>query len=84
MGVVETNDFKRSLRLAPLAVQRLYKIQRQRFAAHWLDPRLHVKRLQGLNDMCSFRVTRRYRVLFYVQDQKAIFFDIDHRKDVYR
>lgn len=84
MKVVETDNFKRSVRLVPLSVQRLYHSRRARFSTNWLDPRLHVKRLRGADNSYSFRVTRRYRVIFYFSDEVAVFADIDHRKDIYR
>lgn len=62
----------------------IFKIQKKRFQENWRDPRLHVKKVRELEDAFSFRVTRRYRVLFYFQNQDtAVFFDVDHRKDVY-
>lgn len=52
---------------------------------NWRDPRLHIKKIKGLEHAFSFRVTRSWRVLFYFQDaDEAIFFEIDHRRDVYR
>jgi len=43
------------------------------------------KKVKGLPDVFSFRITRRYRVLFYFQNiNTAIFFEVDHRKYVYR
>jgi mRNA-degrading endonuclease RelE of RelBE toxin-antitoxin system len=84
MKVVETDNFKRSLRRVPPPVQHLYQSQRARFLVNRLDPRLHVKQLRGTNQAYSFRVTRRYRVIFYLSEQAAIFVDIAHRKGIYR
>ena len=85
MNSIRTEDFDRELLKLPRSIQRLYAVQEDRFITNPRDPRLHTKKLQGLRDVISFRITRRYRVLFYFQDSEtAIFFDVDHRKDVYR
>jgi len=85
MNIIRTEDFDRRLLNLPQNVQRLYTVQEDRFTTNPRDPRLHTKKLQGLRDVISFRITRRYRALFYFQDSEtAIFFDVDHRKDVYR
>ena len=63
----------------------LYSVQENRFQENWRDPRLHIKKVQTLSHALSFRITRRYRVFFYFQNiETAIFFDVDHRKDIYR
>lgn len=85
MEIIRTEEFERALRKLPSDARKLYEIQERRFRDSWRDPRLHVKKVQGLENALSFRVTRRYRVLFYVRDSSsAIFFEVDHRKDVYR
>lgn len=85
MRIVATKDFERARKTLPAEAQRLFEQQRQRFLINWRDPRLHVKKLRGLSGTFSFRVTRRYRVLFYFTrlESEAIFFAIGHRKDVY-
>jgi len=85
MEVLRTPEFERSFRKLPSDARKLYEIQENRFRENWDDPRLHMKRVEGLQGVLSFRVTRRYRVLFYLRDSRtAVFFEIDHRKDVYR
>jgi mRNA-degrading endonuclease RelE of RelBE toxin-antitoxin system len=85
MTVIETDDFQRILGKFPPEIQRLYTVQKERFLKNWRDPRLHIKKVQSLSYALSFRITRRYRVFFYFQNaDTAIFFDVDHRKDVYR
>lgn len=85
MEIIRTEEFERALRKLPSDARKLYKVQEHRFRENWRDPRLHVKRVQGLMSALSFRVTRRYRVLLYIRDSSAaVFFEIDHRKDVYR
>ena len=59
--------------------------QEARLVSDWRDPRLHLKKLHGLDGVYSFRVTRSYRALFYFDAEgDIILFDIDNRKDVYR
>jgi mRNA-degrading endonuclease RelE of RelBE toxin-antitoxin system len=85
MKIIETDDLQRILTKLPQEIQQLYLIQKDRFAISWRDSRLHVKKVQSLSYALSFRITRRYRVFFYFQDaETAIFFDVDHRKDIYR
>lgn len=85
MTIVTTKDFERALDRLPAEAQSLYQNQEKRFHLDWRDPRLHVKKLRGLPGTFSFRVTRRYRVLFYFirPEEEVVFFDIGHRKDVY-
>lgn len=85
MEIIQTDDFERSLNKLPKEIQRLYFTQKSSFQKNWCDPRLHIKKVKILPHALSFRVTRNYRVLFYFQHaETAIFFDIDHRKDIYR
>ncbi len=83
MPIKETSDFKKDLEELPREAIEIYKKQKQIFSTNWLDSRLHTKRLKELSGVHSFRVTRRYRVLFYFQEKTAIFFKIGHRKDIY-
>ena len=85
MKIIVTKDFERSLKKFPSDARKLYQTQRQRFQTDWRDPRLHAKKMHGLPGVFSFRVTRRYRALFYFTKEKreAVFFEIGHRKDVY-
>ena len=85
MEVVKTSDFDSSFEQLPIDIKRLYVIQEKRFIENRHDPRLHIKKVLDLASALSFRITRRYRVFFYFQNpEKAIFFAIDHRKDIYR
>ena len=69
----------------PKEICRLYSVQEKRFKENWRDSRLHIKKVRSLDPTFSFRITRRYRVFFYFQNiETVIFFDIDHRKDIYR
>jgi mRNA-degrading endonuclease RelE of RelBE toxin-antitoxin system len=80
----KTKDFIDDFKRLPSEIKRLFQKQEALFKKSWLDPRLHTKRLKELAGVYSFRVTRRYRVLFYFRDNEAIFFSIGHRKDVYQ
>ena len=85
MRVVTTADFDRSLQELPASVRRLCAVQMTRLAADRRDPRLHLKKLHGLDGVYSFRVTRSYRALFYMSAaDDLVLFEIDDRKDVYR
>ena len=85
MEVIKTKEFIIALEKLPKEIQRLYAIQERRFRENWRDSRLHIKEVRSLPLALSFRITRRYRVLFYFRDSSAaVFFEVDHRKDVYK
>ena len=84
MVLQETDDFLQDIERLPKGVQQLLQKQESIFRRNWLDPRLHTKRLKELPGVYSFRITRRYRALFYWKGEEAIFFSMGHRKDVYR
>ena len=84
MEVVKTNDFSRAFQKLPKEIKRLYAIQEIRFRENWRDPRLHIKKVRTLPSAFSLRITRRYRVFLYFKTTTAaVFFDVDHRKDIY-
>lgn len=85
MEIIKTSDFTRAFKKLPKEIQRLYNVQEKRFKENWRDSRLHIKKIHSLPYALSFRITRRYRVFFYFQNtETAVFFEIDHRKDIYR
>ena len=85
MIIIRTDDFERAFARLPAEIRELCVIQLHRFSKDQSDPRLHIKKVRSLRDVFSLRITRRYRAFFYFQNNKtAIFFDIDHRKDIYR
>jgi mRNA-degrading endonuclease RelE of RelBE toxin-antitoxin system len=84
MVIHKTRDFINEFEKLPSETKRLYRKQEVIFKANWLDPRLHIKRIKELRGVYSFRITRRYRVLFYFQDTNAVFFSVGHRRDIYR
>jgi mRNA-degrading endonuclease RelE of RelBE toxin-antitoxin system len=85
MEIIKTRDFNQTFEKLPKEIQRLCITQEKRFIKNWHDPRLHIKKVKALLFALSFRITRRYRVFFYFQDANtAIFFEADHRKDIYR
>jgi len=84
MKIKKTNDFLKEYEKLPSKVKSLYKKQEKIFISNWLDPRLHIKRIKGMSGVYSFRITRRYRVLFYFSQETSIFFAIGHRKEIYK
>lgn len=85
MNIIRTGDFERSFGRLPKNIQQSYAVQESRFRENRGDSRLHIKKVHGFREVYSFRITRNYRGLFYFQNpDTAIFFDIDHRKDIYR
>ncbi len=85
MRAIRTAEFERALKKLSGSVRRLCRVQEAHLIADWRDPRLHIKKLHGLDGVYSFRVTRSYRALFYFDaDGNIILFEIDNRKDVYR
>ncbi len=84
MRIIRTNDFDFSLEKLPKEIARLLANREERFKINWRDARLHIKKVRSFNGVFSLRITRRYRAFFYFQNKETvIFFDIDHRKDVY-
>lgn len=85
MKVVYAAEFICEFRKLPKNVRELFRIQEAIFRVGWRDPRLHTKKLRDHPHAFSFRITRRYRVLFvFVEPEVALFATIGHRKDVYR
>ena len=83
MDIRKAENFLGYFSKLPNEIKDIYKKQEEIFLENWLDPRLHSKRLKELNGVFSFRITRRYRVLFHFKNKEAIFFSIGHRKDIY-
>lgn len=65
MNIITTSDFERVFEEWPKDSQRLYRTQKERFLENWRDTRLHTKKVKGLPDVFSFRITRQYRVFFF-------------------
>ena len=83
MRIFYSQRFDRDLIPLPTALKRIFKKQEDIFIENWKDPRLHTKKIIGSN-LFSFRVTRKYRVLFNFSDKdSALFISIGHRKDIY-
>ena len=83
MIICKTENFFNHLAKLPGDIKKVYGKQEAIFKINWLDSRLHSKRIKELKGVYSFRVTRRYRVLFYFRNKEAVFFSIGHRKDIY-
>lgn len=84
MIITETKEFNKLFLRLPKKEKSLYFRQKEIFKLSWIDIRLHTKRIKEMSGVYSFRITRRYRVLFYFKDATAIFFYIGHRKDAYQ
>lgn len=85
MKIIYTDDFKKNFPKFPKEIRNLFKIQEERFRNNLRDPRLHIKKIRSLDYAFSLRITRRYRAFFYFQNpETVVFFDIDHRKDIYK
>lgn len=85
MEIIKTEDLDKLFKKLPKKIQRLYFIQEKRLKNNWRDSRLHIKKVNTLPFVFSFRITRRYRVFFYFQkSETAVLFEIDHRKDIYK
>ncbi len=83
--IIKTSDFNKAYKNLQASIRKLYLVQEKRLEINLRDSRLHIKKLKNFDGVFSFRITRRYRVLFYFQNlNTVIFFDIDHRKDIYK
>jgi len=83
MLICKTKDFIGHFEKLPLGIKKIFCKQEKIFIENWLDQKLHTKRIKEWSGVYSFRITRRYRTLFYFKDGKAVFFIIGHRKDIY-
>lgn len=84
MIIHKTKDFTDGFKKLPSEIKRLFQKQEKIFKINWLDSRLHIKRIKELGGVYSFRITRRYRVIFYFRNNETIFFIIGHRKNIYQ
>lgn len=85
MRVKHTERFDVMLARLPKKTKTLFELQEQRLKISIEDPRLHLKKLKGTDDVYSTRITRVYRALFVWDDDGTIwFYAIGHRKDIYR
>lgn len=84
MTLIETEDYKSHLAKLPIKTQALARVQAKRLADNIRDPRLHTKKLADMQGACSYRITRAYRGLFYLDiKDNIILFAIGHRKEIY-
>lgn len=83
MKIFYSKNFSKVFVSLPVGIKRIYKKQEDLFIMNWVDPRLHIKKIIGTT-FFSFRITRKYRVLFKLADgNSASFLSIGHRKDIY-
>lgn len=84
MTIIYAEEFWKQFQKLPHEIQKLYRLQESIFRKNWRDPRLHLKKLTDHPFPFSFRITRRYRVLFtFVEMETALFATIGHRKESY-
>lgn len=82
--IVEKKGVKKALDDLPDRIHEKYDTQKDRLKEDRRDPRLHTKKLKGLDGVYSFRITRAYRGLFYFHKKEVIvIFSVGHRKDIY-
>lgn len=85
MNILYAEEFWKQFQKLPPEIRRLYRKQEAIFEKNWRDPRLHVKKLTDHPLPYSFRITRRYRVLFvFVDSVTVLFATIGHRRRAYR
>ena len=84
MKIVYAEEFFGRFHRLPKDIRRLFRTQESRFKTNWRDPRLHIKKLNDHPLPFSFRITRRYRVLFsFIGTDTVLFSAIGNRRDVY-
>ena len=82
--IIEKKSVEKALDDSPNRIREKYSTQKERLKEDRRDPRLHTKKLKGLDGVYSFRITRAYRGLFYFHQKEIIvIFSVGHRKDVY-
>ena len=74
MVIHKTKDFIEELAALPAEIRKLYRKQEAIFKRNWLDQGYIQKRLKEFSGVYSFRITRRYRALFFFRDAEAVFF----------
>ena len=85
MKINYTKDFRKSFKKLPKDIQNLFIRQESLLKKNWRDPRLHVKELVSKQPTFSIRITQSYRALFiFTENDMVIFYDIGHRKDIYK
>lgn len=83
MLIQKTKNFIGELGKLPKEIKRIFRKQEILLKKNWLDARLHIKRIEEMPGVYSFRITLRYRALFYFRNNEVILFSIGHRKDIY-
>ncbi|OIO50484.1 hypothetical protein COU03_03085 [bacterium (Candidatus Gribaldobacteria) CG10_big_fil_rev_8_21_14_0_10_41_12] len=85
MEIIKTSDFQRTFSKLPKDIQGLYAKQEKRFLENCKDSRLHIKKFALLITL-YFSVLRAATASFFIFKIPSLlfFFEIDHRKDIYR
>ena len=86
MILLRTKNYKKGVNSLPKKDQILLRNQEKLLIEDIFNFKLHTKKLKGFpNDkVFSFRVTKVYRGIFRLSNEKVILFAIGHRKDIYQ
>jgi len=84
MRLIRTARFETMFEELPPSVRAMYREQETLLKNNPRDVRLHLKKLKGMDDTFSFRITRSYRALFVWEGDTAWLFAIGDRKNIYR
>ena len=86
MILLKTKNYRRSVISLPKKDRILLYNQEKLLIKDIFSPKLHTKKLKGFpNDkVFSFRITKVYRGIFRLSNEKVILFTIGHRKDIYQ
>lgn len=86
MVLLKTKNYKKSVLSLPKKDRILLTEQEKILVENIFNPKLHTKKLKGFPEehVYSFRITRKYRGIFRLQDDNIILFAIGHRKDIYQ
>jgi len=86
MILSKTRNYEKSCTSLEKKDRILLLIQEKLLINNIFNFKLHTKKLKGFPDdhVYSFRITKAYRGIFRLSDDKIILFAIGHRKDIYQ
>lgn len=84
--IILTKEFEERYRLLPASICRKVEKQEKLFRQNPLHPSLHIEKLEPRGrQIWSFRVDKRYRILFrFIGRDKALFLTIGPHDWIYR
>ncbi len=85
MEIIHTKNYLKQIRQLPQKYRKIAVEYETILKENIFHSKLHTKKLHGIpNDsVFSFRITRLYRGIFRIDDNRLILFAIGHRKDIY-